>query len=125
VQWRPKTGELLPRAAEAGNIREKLVGYSLNAAHPNAGGDKARGFERILGITIEDVDYLEAAIQANILVTPISSVRHNPPYGFNCVIEFPLRGRDEKSARVVKLRTVWRVGAAGAQPHLSTAYLKP
>jgi hypothetical protein len=124
VHWPPKVGDLLPRAAEAVAIREKLIGYSLNAAH-RKGGAKARGFERVLGITVEDAGYLEVAIRAGILVTPIDSVRHNPPYGINCMIEFPLRGRGRKSDRVVNLRTVWRVAGAGARPRLNTAFLKP
>jgi hypothetical protein len=66
VHWPPKAGELLPRGAEAIGVRGKLVGYSLNPAHKR-GGSKARGFERILGITIEDLGYLEAAVQAGFL----------------------------------------------------------
>ena len=122
--WPPKAGELLPRAAEAWGVREKLAGYSLDMTHED-GGPKARGFESILGITSADIDYLEGAILDSIGKTPISSVRHNPPYGYNCVVEFPLRGRGEKSERVVKLRTVWRIAEAGAQPHMTTAYLRP
>jgi Domain of unknown function (DUF6883) len=68
---------LTPRAEEAVNVREKLLGYSLNAAHKD-GGPKARAFERILGITTADIEYLEAAIFAGIAEVPIGSVRHNP-----------------------------------------------
>jgi hypothetical protein len=105
-------------------VREKLVGYSLNPLH-REGGPKARGFEWILGITIENLGYLEAAIEAGILSVPVASVRHNPPYGFNCVIEFPLSGNAAKSGRAATLRTVWRIGSPGAPPHLNTAFLKP
>ena len=122
--WPPKIGETLPRAGEAWGVSEKLAGYSLNSAHED-GGPKARGFERILGITIADIDYVEAAIQDGIADIPISSVRHNPPYGYNCVVGFPLRGRGEKSERVVELRTVWRIADADSPPHMTTAYLKP
>src|SRR5659263_359754 len=109
--WPPKAGELLARAEEASGVREKLSGYSLNMAHKD-GGPKARGFERILGITIADIDYLEAAIFTAITREPIGSVRHNPPYGYNCVVEFLLGGRGEKSGRSVELRTVWRIAEA-------------
>lgn len=105
-------------------MRRKLAGYSLNPAH-RRGGPKARGFERILGITIEDLGYLEAAVQAGVLSVPVTSVRHNPPYGFNCVVEFPLSGTGAKSSRSANLRTVWRIGSPGAPPHLNTAFLKP
>jgi hypothetical protein len=122
--WPPKAGVLLPRAEEATNVREKLVGYSLNMAHRD-GGPKARAFERVLGITIADLDYLEAAIQEGIGMTEMSSVRHNPPYGYNCVVDFSLSGCGEKSERAVGLRTVWRVATPDSPPHLTTAYLKP
>jgi hypothetical protein len=72
-------------------VREKLVGYSLNMSH-EYGGPKARGFELILGITIRDIDYLEAVILDGILVTGVRSVRPNPPFGFNCVVELPCGG---------------------------------
>jgi hypothetical protein len=48
-------GELLPRGAEAVGVRHKLATYSLNSAHED-GGPKARGFKRILGIAIDDID---------------------------------------------------------------------
>jgi hypothetical protein len=57
----PAPGELLPRAAEAFGVRVKLETYSLDIAHKD-GGPKAKGFKRILGITIEDIGYLEGAI---------------------------------------------------------------
>lgn len=50
-------------------MREKLVGYSLNADHKD-GGPKARGFERILGITVVHVQHLETAIRSGIAKTP-------------------------------------------------------
>jgi hypothetical protein len=124
VTWPPKPRERLPGAEKAVNVREKLLDYSLNTAHKD-GGPKARGFERILGITIADIDYLEAAILDGIGETPIGSVRHNPPYGYNCVGDFELGGRGEMSERVVELRTVWRIAEAGSPPHMTTAYLRP
>src|SRR5580692_6117574 len=87
---RPKAGELLPRAAEAIGVRYKLATYSLDIAHQD-GGPKARGFRLILGITIETIDHLEAQIVARILETPITDVRDNAPYGFNCVIDMHIR----------------------------------
>jgi hypothetical protein len=88
---RPTKGELLPRAAEAVGVRIKLAEYSLDLTH-NDGGAKARGFERILGITIEAIDHLEAQIMARVLDTPINDIRKNPPYGANYVIEMPISG---------------------------------
>ncbi len=105
-------------------MREKLAGYSLDPEN-EVGGPKARGFERILGITIEDIDYLQGAILTGILVVPISAIRENPPWGSNCVVMIPVRGRGDKSARVVPVRTVWLLAHDPAPPRLVNAYLKP
>jgi hypothetical protein len=115
---------MLPRAEKASRVREKLAGYSLNERR-QAGAPKARGFKEILGITISDLDYVEVAITRGIAETPIASVRHNPPYGYNCVVEFRLRGRGEKEERLATLRTVWRIAGPGGNPHLATAFLRP
>lgn len=100
-------------------MREKLLGYSLNLAH-TVGGPKARGFERILGITIEDVDHLEAEIRTGILVTPISSVRDGASSGGSCVVEAPVRGVGGKERRAIVVRTVWELTDATAPPRLIT-----
>lgn len=63
----PQVGDLLPRGTEAFGVRDKLERYSLDRAHGD-GGPKAKGFKRILGIAIADIDYLEGAIQTGILV---------------------------------------------------------
>lgn len=122
--WPPEIGDALPRAAEALGVREKLTDYSLDVTHED-GGPKARGFERVLGITIADIDYLEVAIQEGVLRASIGSVRDNSPYGVNCVVDFPVGGRGEKSGRTVDVRTVWELTGAGAPPRLVTAYPRP
>jgi hypothetical protein len=118
----PAVGELLPRVAEAFGVRYKLETYSLDLAHEH-GGPKARGFELILGITIEAIDYLEAQIMTRILDTPIREVRDNPPYGINCVVYMPIRGIGAHGQRVVSVRTVWLIGDPGEQPRLVTAFI--
>ncbi len=123
VPWPPRAGKPLPRAAEATGVRRKLAGYSLDPTN-EVGGPKARGFEMILGITIEDVDYLAGAIQRGILIEPVGSVRENPPWGLNCVVEIPVRGLGEKDGRIVNVRTVWEI-AGETPPRLVNAYLKP
>lgn len=116
-------GELLPRAAEAFGLRRKLETYSLDFTH-DSGGPKARGFELILGITIEAIDYLEAQILARILDTPISEVRDNPPHGVNCAVDIQVQGIGAKADRVVTVRTAWIIGAAGDPPRLVNAFPK-
>ena len=122
--WPPKVGEVLPRAAEAFGIEKKLIGYSLDIAHEK-GGPKARGFERILGITRGDVGHLEEAILAGIETVSIDAVRDNAPYGVNCVVDVPVRGLGDKEDRLVNVRTVWELTSREAAPRLVSAYVKP
>jgi hypothetical protein len=104
-------------------MRYKLSTYSLNDGHA-FGGPKARGFEAILGISIEAVDYLEAELRTGILNTPISSIRNNQPHGLNCVVEVPIRGLGDKDVRVVPVRTIWEITGRDARPRLVNAFPK-
>jgi hypothetical protein len=119
----PAVGELLPRAAEAFGVRVKLETYSLALAHPD-GGPKALGFRRILGITIDAIDYLEAQIMARVLDTPVCEVRDNPPYGVNCVVDIQVHGIGAMANRVATVRTAWLISTAGDPPRLVSAYPK-
>jgi hypothetical protein len=120
----PVVGDLLPRAAEAFGLRYKLATYSLDLTH-ESGGPKARGFELILGITIEAIEYLEAQIMARVLDTQISEIRDNAPYGVKCTIDMPISGIGAKSDRVVNVRTVWAFDRPDAPPRLANVYPKP
>jgi hypothetical protein len=122
--WPPRVGELLPRAAEAIGVRRKLAMYSLDLDH-RRGGPKARGFALILGIAAEDIDYLEGAIQTGILTVPVGSVRDNPPWGVNCVVIVPVRGRGERDVRVVGVRTTWLLTGTDDPPRMTNAFPKP
>ena len=124
MTWPPKVGEPLPRADEAFGVHEKLAGYSLNVTHED-GGPKARGFRSILGITLDDLDYLAHSIEVGVLATPVGSVRANPPHGANCIVVIPVRGLGEKSARIVDVRTVWEIAKQGARPRLVSAFPRP
>lgn len=119
--WPP---QLLPRAAEAFGVRYKLETYSLNTTN-KPGAPKARGFELILGITIDAIDYLEAQILARTLDTPVTKIRDNPPHGVNYVVDIQVRGIGAKADRVVTVRTVWIISAPGDPPRLVTALPKP
>jgi hypothetical protein len=120
--WPPNVGELLPRAAEVFGVHDKLATYSLDRAHKD-GGPKALGFLLILGITLQDIDYLEAQIIAGVLNTPINAIRDNPPWGVNCVVVVPVHGLREKSDRVVNVRTAWELAEPGEKPRLVSAYI--
>lgn len=119
--WPPQVGELLPRAEEAFGVREKLASYSLALDH-RVGGPKARGFRLILGITIASIDYLETEIYVGIQQHPVKAVVDNPPYGQNCVVEFPLHGVGSYSNRVARLRTVWQLVTPDLPPRLVNAF---
>lgn len=124
MSWLPRVGEPLPRAREATGIRQKLLDYSLEIRH-ETGGPKALGFERILGITRDHIDYVEQSIRIGILSAPIHSIRQNPPFGINCVVEFPIQGVGDKRMRTVNLRTTWIFVEANACPRMLTAFLRP
>jgi len=114
----------LPRATDAVGIRKKLTDYSLNLAHER-GGPKALGFQRILGITLDDAAYLETEIRTRIVVEPLKSVRPAIPTGFNCLVEVPVRGLGPQYNRLVVVRTAWLLNGPGATPRMTTAFLKP
>jgi Domain of unknown function (DUF6883) len=122
--WLPSTGKPLPRASEAIGVRRKLAYYSLDMTN-QFGKPKAEGFARILHITIDDIDYLEATISAAVITAPVTSVRDCAPYGFNAVVEIPVRGLREKSERVINVRTVWRLAGPSCPPRLTTAFPRP
>jgi hypothetical protein len=124
TSWPPRVGDLLPRGAEAFGVRDKLESYSLNRAHKD-GGPKARGFERILGIAIDDIDYLEAQITSGVLQAPIASIREKPPHGTHYVVELPVVGIGPHSGRTANVRTVWEIAEPGDHPRLVSAYIKP
>jgi len=105
-------------------VRKKLLAYSLDIAHQH-GGPKARGFERILGITVEHVDHLEGEIRAGILTEPVSAIRAAIPTGFSCVVEVKVRGlRPEKRASGHGKNSRLLTGP-GAPPRMTTAFPKP
>jgi hypothetical protein len=121
--WPPQVGQLLPRATEAFGLRYKLETYSLDPTHKR-GGPKARGFDLILGITIDAIEYLETQILARILDTPIREVRDNAPYGIKCTIDIQVPGIGVKADRVANVRTVWAFDRPGAPPRLVNAFPK-
>jgi hypothetical protein len=92
----PVEGELIASAAEAFGARVKLATYALDPTNEVA-VSKVRGFEQILGITLDDIDYLEGAIYTGVVLAPVSEVRDNAPWGIKCVVIIPIRARGKKS----------------------------
>jgi hypothetical protein len=104
-------------------VRYKLETYSLDPTHKE-GGPKASGFDLILGITIDAIEYLEAQIFARILDTPIREVRDNPPWGIKCTVDIQVTGIGAKADRVATIRTVWQFDEPYAPPRLVNAFPK-
>jgi hypothetical protein len=86
------------------------------------GRDKARGFDLLLGITLEAIDYLEAEIRSGVRGAPVSTVRPNPLPGFNCVVELTIQGVGVRSGVSATVRTVWGIAAPDTKPWLVTAF---
>lgn len=118
----PTIGELLPRAVEAYGIEAKVSAYCLNLDH-EVGGPKARGFLSILGIGLEDAEYLAAELRSGLRVARISDVRDNSPFGILCEVRVPVRGLHERSDRIVAVTTSWELRDADDRPRLVTAYI--
>lgn len=123
MSWPPSIGEPVPGAEHAYNVREKLVTYSLDPRH-KVGGDKARLFRLVLGITAEeDVEYLTCAILAGVRERPVIAVRPNPPWGLNCNVVIPIRGVRDRENRHADVLTSWELRFEGDRPRLVTAYV--
>jgi len=90
VPWPPTIGQRLPGAEQGSGIGEKLAAYCLNLDH-EIGGPKARGFQRILGIGIADLEYLAETLRTGVLAAPITDVRDNAPFGVLCEVRIPVR----------------------------------
>jgi len=116
-------GARLPRADEAIGINEKLAAYCLNLDH-DVGGPKARGFQRVLGIEIEDVGYLADALRAGVRDARISAVRDNAPYGVLCEVRLVVAGLRHRRDRVATVITSWELLNALDRPRLVTAYIE-
>lgn len=100
----------------------KLETYSLDFTN-EVGAPKARGFDLILGITLDAIAYLEAQIMARVLDTPVCEVRENPPWGVNCVVDMPIPGIGARADHVANVRTAWIISTPGARPRLVSAYI--
>jgi Domain of unknown function (DUF6883) len=57
-------------------IEQKLAAYCLNLRR-EVGVAKARGFAKMLGITVADIDYLVGVVRARVMDAPVTGVRDN------------------------------------------------
>lgn len=103
-------------------MREKLERYSLAKGH-RRGGPKAVLFERLLGITLDDVDHLEAAIRRGVTIHPVVRAWETP-YGQQCAVRIPVSGVGIQQRNVMVVTTGWQLRYVGDRPRLVSAYIK-
>jgi hypothetical protein len=114
MSWPPKVGELLPRAAEAWSEAHKWTDWIL--------AERGHGpeLQRVLHVTLEDVNVLWEAITGRILVDPITGIRDLGPHGLSCEVDTELTIDDRTAA----IRTIWNYEGPGTAPRLVSAYPK-
>ena len=106
---------LLPAAGDARADEAKIVGYLLNAAHPQNGGRAA--FFAAFGFAIDRWQVLRAALRMHPTANHVADVERSPhgiKYVVRCSTETP-DGRDPC------VTTIWIVDVIGP-PRLVTAY---
>ena len=108
----------LPNAVNAVVDIAKLRDYSLNPAH-NVGKHKARVFQAVLGVTLDDAGALrEIILQA--AQTGEAETGALSPFGQKYMLDVEIR-RGGLSAIV---RTAWIVDNGTDFPRLTTCYVK-
>lgn len=108
----------LPHVEHAVVSAAKLRDYVLNPAHPQ-GGQKARVFAAVLGLTREDWRYLREQLLAGVQTAPATK-RGTTPWGDLFEVLIDVRGTQGHVARV---RTGWIIRHDDRRPHLTTAYV--
>lgn len=107
----------LPNGDKAFVPVEKFTEYSLNPEHPT-GRHKAHVFKVKLGITLEDVDFMVAKVQA--MAADHEATEQTPiAYGRRFVIDFELT--TEVGSAIV--RSSWIVRKDEDFPRLTSCYV--
>jgi hypothetical protein len=108
----------IPNANHAYIDIAKLRDYSLNPEHLR-GQHKARMFAAVLGLTVEDTDYLRDALLAAAL-SDTAETDLLDKHGQRYHIDFILEGRSGERALV---RSAWIIRAGEDFPRLVTTYV--
>lgn len=123
MSWPPATGRVLPRAQEAHGIQRGLRAYALNPRH-QLGSRKARAFRSVLGITIEDSNYLAGRLLEGVLTALVTRVRDNSPYGSICEVLIVVAGLNDRAGNAALTTTVWECRSPSTPPRLLSAYIE-
>ena len=107
----------LPYAEKAiVNIR-KVRDYCLSATHPR-GKHKARVFQSVLGMTVEDSDeFADSLRQAALNFDAIQGV--SDQFGDRYIVDFPLERNDKRAT----IRSSWIVLNGEQAPRFVTCFL--
>lgn len=108
---------LLPDYQQAIVSNEKLAGYCLNEEHP-VGKDKAFLFRTLLGITLNESDWLKQKILEAITVTEAKETKIDQ-YRQLYIIDFPVH----HNGRTCQIRTCWIVLKFDKSSRLTSCYI--
>lgn len=108
----------LPNAELAYVPLEKLVNYALSKEHP-VGKHKAMIFEAVLGITVNDAEFLRSLILEAVLVNDATLTRSDR-FGSRFQMEFDV----ESYGRVARVVTAWIIETDEISPRMTTCYIK-
>ena len=107
----------MPRGASAVVDTRKVVDYLLSREHP-VDRNKARVFERALGLTLPDASLLVGALRTAALQDE-AVLTGSDRFGDRCRIDFGM----EVGGRRATIRSAWLVPAALAPPMFLTAFV--
>lgn len=108
----------LPNGSQAIIDLRKLTDYCLSPEHDD-GKHKARLFEELLGVTIENAADLAAALK-NAVLHEDAAPGKKDRYGQRYVVDFEYSGPGGKAT----IRSAWIVRDGETAPRLVTCYIK-
>lgn len=107
----------LPNSDRAIIDDQKLTGYCLNPNHAD-GQHKANVFQSALGISLDDVEELKAALREAVWICDATLGKSNQ-YGRRYVIDFSMTRLEKRAV----IRSVWIVRYDEDFPRLVTCYV--
>lgn len=97
----------------------KLTDYSLNLSHKE-GKHKARVFQQVLGLTLEDTDWLRESLEEAVRTYPAVFMSQNA-FGRQYRIDFSVTRR----GRTAMIRSGWIIMNGEDFPRLTTCFIRP
>jgi hypothetical protein len=107
----------LPNGDQATLDSRKVIDYCLNPDHEE-GQHKARVFQSILGLTLNNADLLLEALR-NAAATGEATLGRKDRYGQRYVIDSPFTG----PSGAAMIRSAWIIGSNETMPRMVTCYI--